>query len=135
MAGDGRRPDGKALVKRFFYYWVPIAVYCLLIFLQSSYPSPEQTPDLPFMDKIMHTAGYAVLAFLFYRGFRTLRIGNRAVLLIFLSSMSATLYGLSDEFHQHFVVYRDADVMDVAADTLGSIIGAWGAWFYYKSMH
>ena len=134
-AEDGPRLDGNVLVKRFFYYWAPIVVYCLLIFLQSSYPSLEQTPDLPFMDKILHGGGYALLGFLFYRALRTLRIGGRTFLLVFISSILSTLYGLSDEIHQHFVIYRDADLMDVVADMLGSVIGSVGAWVYYKSMH
>jgi VanZ family protein len=129
----GAQPrGGNTLFKRFLYYWAPIVIYCLLIFFQSSYPSLETTPNLPFMDKILHGGGYALLGFLFYRALRTLRIGNRTVLLIFISAVLSTLYGLSDEIHQHFVVFRDADFMDVVADMFGSIIGAWGAFLYYK---
>jgi VanZ family protein len=87
------------------------------------------------MDKILHAGGYALLGFLFYRAYRRLPIGNRTFLLIFLSSISSAFYGLSDEIHQHFVVFRDADFMDVIADMIGSVIGAGGAWVYYKSMH
>ena len=38
----------------------------------------------------------------------------------------ATLYGLSDEFHQAFVAARQADGYDLLADFMGSIIGATG---------
>jgi VanZ family protein len=131
-AGDGQRPDGNVLVKRFFYYWAPIIIYCLLIFLQSSYPSLEQTPNLPYMDKILHGGAYALLGFLFYRALRLMPIGNSTWLLIFISSVLSTLYGVSDEIHQHFVISREADIMDVVADLLGSIIGAWVAWVFYK---
>ena len=46
-----------------------------------------------------------------------------AVSVIFLSILSATLYGISDEIHQHFVPTRSADIWDAAADMLGSIVG------------
>jgi VanZ family protein len=130
-AGAKKRPG----VKSFFYSWAPIIIYCLLIFLQSSYPSLEQTPDLPYMDKILHGGAYALLGFLFFRALRTMRIGNRILLLIFISSLLSTLYGVSDEIHQHFVPSRDADIMDVVADLTGSAMGACGAWLIYKTMH
>jgi VanZ family protein len=38
------------------------------------------------------------------------------------------LYGISDEVHQHFVVARTAETMDVLADALG---GSCGTFLYY----
>jgi VanZ family protein len=128
LAAGANKTSG---VKSFFYYWAPIVIYCLLIFFQSSYPSLEQMPDLPNMDKMLHGSAYALLGFLFYRALRTGRIGSRTVLLIFLSSVLATLYGVSDEIHQHFVIARTADIMDVAADLTGSVIGAFGAHVFF----
>jgi VanZ family protein len=128
LAAGGKKTSG---VQSFFYYWAPVIIYCLLIFLQSSYPSLEKIPDLPNMDKMLHGGAYALLGFLFYRALRTGRFGSRVFLLIFLSSALATLYGVSDEIHQHFVPSRDADIMDVAADLAGSVAGAWGAHVIY----
>ena len=86
------------------------------------------------MDKMLHGGAYALLGFLFYRALRTVHIGNRTVLLIFLSSALSTLYGVSDEIHQHFVIFRNADAMDVAADLVGSIIGAWVAHVFFAKL-
>ena len=47
-------------------------------------------------------------------------------LLITISVIFATLYGVSDEFHQSFVNTRQADGADVLADFVGSIVGAVG---------
>jgi len=43
--------------------------------------------------------------------------------LIILSVLSSSLYGISDEIHQHFVPYRSAEWMDIFADILGSVFG------------
>jgi VanZ family protein len=119
-------------LKYFCYYWAPVIVYCLLIFYQSAYPSFEHTPDLPYIDKVLHCCGYALLGFLCYRALRKSRLCNRTLLLIFLSALISTLYGVSDEIHQHFVIARHADLMDVAADSVGSLFGAWGAYVFFN---
>jgi VanZ family protein len=72
-------------------------------------------------------AAYGVLAALFYRACRLTWPGLHSPLLwLSLSIIFATLYGLSDEFHQSFVNARHADPGDLVADFLGSILGAAG---------
>ncbi len=46
-------------------------------------------------------------------------------MLMLLSALSATLYGISDEIHQSFVPFREADVADVIADTIGAFCGVY----------
>ena len=111
--------------KIFWYYWFPVIIYCGLIFLQSSKPSPENIPDIPYLDKLLHVVAYALLGALFFRAFRTSWIKDKTKLIIVLSILSSSLYGISDELHQHFVPYRNADVMDAVADFLGSIFGSY----------
>ncbi len=109
--------------KYLLYYWLPVFSYCLLIFLQSSYPSPQTVPDVPHMDKFLHFVVYGILGILFFRAYSTLRIKNNVNLLIIISILSSGLYGISDELHQYFVSYREADLMDALANLLGSIGG------------
>jgi len=109
--------------KKFIYYWLPVLLYCLLIFIQSSYPSPENIPNLPYLDKLIHFAVYAILGVLFFRAFRTQRFKENINMVIMLSILSSSLYGMSDEVHQYFVPHRDADIMDFFADVMGSICG------------
>ncbi|UCE53338.1 MAG: VanZ family protein [Desulfobacterales bacterium] len=86
------------------------------------------------MDKALHFVAYGVMGILFYRAYRTLRIKNYRQILILLSVVSASLYGISDEIHQHFIPYRNADLLDVMADILGAICGAYlyGLWASQK---
>jgi VanZ family protein len=112
---------------RFLKYWLPLIVYCLAIFIQSSFPSPVKEPDIPFFDKYLHMLGYALLGVLFCRAYGPLRLGGKYWRAALLSVLSAGLYGISDEIHQYFVPGRSADVMDVAADFVGA---AWGVLLY-----
>lgn len=91
----------------------------------STLPSPPA--DLSFYD--VHIAAYAGLGAVTARatgkGLRD--VSWRAVLgAIVISS----LYGVSDEYHQMFVPGRSFDVLDIVADTIGSVVGASavGAW-------
>ena len=112
-------------VKRFTYYWLPLIIYCLLIYIQSDHPTPGVIPSFKFSDKLLHFAAYAVMGILFYRAYQTLPLKNNSQLLILLSMISASLYGISDEIHQSFVPYRGAQLSDAIADTLGAICGVW----------
>lgn len=110
-------------IHKFLAYWFPILLYCLLIFIQSSHPSPDITPHWPYIDKVLHFIAYALLGALFLRAFNITRIKHHLKLIIILSIILSSLYGISDEIHQSFVPYRTADVMDVIADILGSVFG------------
>ena len=81
-------------------------------------------PQFPYIDKLAHLAAYALLGVLFYRAYRA-HIKNNLKLVMLLSIASSSLYGITDELHQHYVPYRNADWMDVLADVLGSILGVY----------
>jgi VanZ family protein len=110
-------------LKRFAFYWLPLILYCLFIYIQSANPSPEQIPSFPFVDKVLHFVAYGIMGILFYRAYQTLRIKNNIQMLMLLSVVSASLYGISDEIHQSFVPFREAEVADVIADMLGAASG------------
>jgi VanZ family protein len=40
----------------------------------------------------------------------------------------SSLYGVTDEYHQVFVPGRTFDVLDMAADAFGSVVGAGAMW-------
>ncbi|MBN1932636.1 MAG: VanZ family protein [Desulfobacterales bacterium] len=117
--------------KVFLFYWLPLLVFCFLIYFQSSHPAPGSIPHIPHIDKLLHFAAYFILGILFFRAFITLPIRNRIHLLILFGILSSSLYGLSDEIHQYYVPSRDADLLDLSADILGSICGVY---FYYLTV-
>ena len=116
-------------LKHFLFYWLPLIVYCLAIYIQSDLPSIEHIPSFEFSDKVLHFFAYAAMGILFYRAYQTLRIKGDPRMLILVSIVSASLYGVSDEIHQYFVPFRDASIWDVVANTLGAICGVY---LYHK---
>jgi VanZ family protein len=112
-------------------YWLPVVVLCAAIFIQSSFPSPEALPTFPFSDKLMHAAAYGLLAALICRATNSHARWRCRWQRIFLTGViAASLYGLSDEWHQSFVAARSSDAADFLADVAGSIVGSglflWG---------
>ena len=110
-------------LKRFVLRWFPLVLYCLFIYIQSDHPSPEQIPVFPYVDKVLHVTAYGIMGILFFRAYQTLRFKDNMKMLMFLSVVSASLYGISDEIHQSFVPFREAEVADAVADMIGAIIG------------
>ena len=82
-------------------------------------------PDIPYLDKLLHFFAYAVLGALFSRAFKTTRLKDNIRLVIMLSIVTSSLYGISDEVHQYLVPCRNADIMDALADIFGSICGVY----------
>jgi VanZ family protein len=104
--------------------WLLVGSYCLLIFIQSAFPTPGDLPGIPGMDKLAHLLIYLLLSLLFCRayGLTFPRLAVRTLLL--LAWLSTALYGASDELHQAFVAARSADLLDWFADAAGAALGA-----------
>ena len=115
-------------MKQTLLYRLPLMMYCIIIFVQSSFSSLETLPSFAFSDKLMHLVGYALLGALAVRAFKREFRHTPKVRVITYAIVFSTLYGASDEIHQSFVAERTADIMDVAADCLGSSLGAWIFW-------
>ena len=120
-------------MKRFAYYWLPVLLYCLLIFIQSSFPASEHVPDFNFSDKLMHAAAYAVLGLLLYRALNAMDKRILPARLIVLSIFLTALYGASDEIHQYFVPSRSAEFLDFAADAIGGGVGVIAAMVIFRN--
>ena len=107
----------------FLRYHLPLILFCLALFIQSSFPAVELPKSEIFAtDKIAHFSAFAVLCFLF---FYSLNNQNKSVKLkkyaLEFALLFTVLYGISDEIHQSFVPFRDADIFDVIADFLGAL--------------
>ena len=131
---DSTSPIAMSRLKHFAYYWIPVIGYCLMIFIQSSFPASERIPEFDFSDKLLHAGAFALLGLLVYRALnamerRRFTVGG----LVVLSISFTVLYGASDEIHQYFVPSRSAEFLDFAADAIGGIIGVMAGMIIFKS--
>jgi VanZ family protein len=110
-------------LNQFFFYWLPVLVFCLIIFIQSSFPATAHIPEFDFSDKLLHAAVFAVLGILVYRALNAMHNRPSTASLVVLSILITALYGASDEIHQYFVPSRHAEFLDFVADAVGGIIG------------
>jgi VanZ family protein len=94
------------------------------------YISSLHQPPLPqgVSDKPAHAFGYLGLGLVLARalaGGLPPRITLRQAL---VGLLVASLYGITDEWHQHFVAGRTADIADWLSDSIGSAIALFGCW-------
>jgi VanZ family protein len=116
--------------------WVPVAGYMALIFVGSSMPRlPEVAPGTS--DKLLHLIVYAGLGALLVRALAGGWLRTVPVSVAINAFVIATLYGISDEIHQHFVPNREVEALDVIADASGAAIAsaALYAWDIIRGRH
>lgn len=103
--------------------WLPVALYCGMIFYVSSL---EELPDLParFSDKIAHFGVYSGLGWLVARALSQ-GFGLSPLSTVIGASLVCLAYGISDEIHQSFVPGRAVEVGDVLTDFIGGLAGAY----------
>jgi VanZ family protein len=120
-------------MKAWILHWGPAIVLMVLIFIASATPGSE----LPkfgvwdvFVKKGGHMVGYALLAAAY---FHALSSGRHVTRFQFIVAMClATLYAVSDEFHQRFTPGRTASPWDVCIDAVGGFIGL-TVWFLIRT--
>ena len=94
-----------------------------LIFAASSRSDTSAVPSA-IPDKVVHFAVYALLGALILRAVAGGRRSGVTWTSVLVSIVVATLYGITDEWHQSFVPNRTPDAMDVLADLVGASAGA-----------
>ena len=102
--------------------FLALVLYCGFIFwlsAQSKLPSPDIFEN---EDKLHHFLAYFVMGILAWRFFFILNLRREYVFLATFSFCS--LYGLSDEWHQSFVIGRNSSVLDWLADSTGGMLAA-----------
>lgn len=106
--------------------WAPVVAYMALIFALSSVSEPPEPPGA-VSDKGLHFILYAGLAALVVRALaggwrRPVSLG-----VVGLAIAISSVYGASDELHQHFVPPRQMEALDLLADTIGASVAAFGS--------
>lgn len=120
---------------RFIKLWLPVIVWCGLIFFISH--QPDLKSDLPerwdfFFRKLAHMAEFGLLAILFFRGLKGHGAGVGRGLVF--ASVFSLLYAISDEYHQIFIRGRTGSPIDVSIDSIGIIIALLTIWYFYSKM-
>jgi len=102
--------------------WLPVLAYMGLIWFLSSRPISVPLVWIPHRDKLVHLLEYGTLGVLAARAIHgSMRITLRAVLgWAFVLTVG---WGALDEVHQAFVPERSADLLDLAADAVGALLG------------
>ncbi len=104
------------------YGWT--IAWATLLFILSS--TPDLSPPLhvfEWEDKLDHFLAYAPLGWLLMRSMVWHGSSSRKALWLVIAL--GTLYGISDEIHQHFVPGRTMAWTDAVADAVGIALGSW----------
>ena len=105
--------------------WFPVLLWATLIFSFSSIKvSALPHVNIYHIDKIAHFLEFFIFAVLLSSALKETSPRWFPVKILVISAIIASLYGLMDEYHQSFVLYRTPDFFDFVSDALGAIIGA-----------
>jgi len=102
--------------------WVAVTLWAAAIFTVSARPGSTLPGGFSVQG---HLGEYFVLGALLFWALSARRPEWDAVV---LAVILASLYGVTDEVHQHFVAMRTPDVTDWGLDTLGAFLGAMTAY-------
>jgi len=112
---------------------LPAPLIVATLWLLSSQSSLPQPPGLLGWDKLQHFLAYGALGFAIGLwvplGFWQCRPW-RGVL---ITGLVGSAYGAIDEIHQYFVPYRDSNIFDWVANTLGAFLGAFAIMLIMKN--
>lgn len=102
-------------------YWLPVYLYLILIFYlssQSVIPASATLAERFYIRPyLQHVLIYTGLALTIHRATNYSKNNSN-----FLVVFSTTLYGLTDEIHQHFVPGRTFELLDIGMDFLGAVL-------------
>src|SRR5687768_10564791 len=113
-------------LRLFLSLWAPVVLYMALIFALSAQSQPPMPTGVS--SATGHVVGYAGLAVVILRalaGGLPARITPKAAL---GAVAIAVAYGITDELHQMLVPGRTSELIDVAADAMGALLGIGASW-------
>ncbi|MFH1638037.1 MAG: VanZ family protein [Candidatus Woesearchaeota archaeon] len=112
-------------IKYFISYIFPVVFYMAFIFYMSSLAGTSMGgPALFNIDKAYHIVEYFVLSLLLLRLMLHHNVKNPYLYAILLASM----YGITDEFHQLFVPGRHFNIYDILANVIGASLVLFKRW-------
>ena len=109
-----------------------IMVMGIIFFLSNQPGDTIILPDVPDIDKLLHSLIYGVLAAATLYAVPEKRRRNQPIRTGISVILFCLAYGLSDEFHQSFIPGRCSSIWDLGADFLGAVMVV-SVWLYRKS--
>ena len=109
------------------WVWGPAVLLMAVIFGLSAQPDLPAPPG-GMSDVSAHAIVYAGLGVLMLRALSNARWSGVTPRSVAVAIALTVLYGVSDEYHQSFVVGRFAEIRDVIADAVGACGGAAAVW-------
>ena len=106
---------------RLIRLWGPVAAWMAMIFGFSSLQMPPGAGFIP--DWMSHGGVYAGLAALLGRALAG-GVRKAPLRVAVIAAALATVYGVTDEWHQVYVPHRTAEAADVVKDMGGAMVGA-----------
>jgi VanZ family protein len=103
-----------------------------VIFYLSHLPGADIPPLFYGEDKLLHAFVFGILGLFTLGAMKTTPDGYRPFQ-PWLAVILVTVYGVLDEFHQHFVPGRTTDIFDVIADAVGGMLGVWLLYRFIKA--
>ncbi len=109
----------------------PIALLATIAWASSFDEGSPQGPDIVNFDKLAHFFVFGLLATLWFRSTPGPLQSNRRFALAFILTV---LYGIVDEWIQHYNPLRSSDVLDIVADGAGAAaaILVYRSWGLYR---
>lgn len=118
-------------VNRYIKAWLPVALWCGVIFYFSHQPDLSvglsKVWDL-VIAKSAHITEYFILALLLLRALKINKFSGNKKLLI--GAALAVVYACADEWHQIYVIGRNASIIDVGIDSIGVFLAV--LWIKYS---
>jgi VanZ family protein len=106
-----------------FKYWPPVIICAGCIFYSSSLPGTSIPRLFSFQDILFHFFIFLILGLFFSRALKNTFFGISGIKIVIFTFIFTFFYGISDEFHQYFVPYRNASVLDLFVDGFGGLSG------------
>lgn len=107
-----------------------LLLYCAFIFWLSDQTKLPDHALVENQDKLDHFLAYFAMAAFAWRYFAHFSVPRHWHLVIVAAFCS--IYGLSDEWHQSFVVGRESSALDWLADSLGGLCGSLSCYWYAR---
>ncbi len=119
--------------RKYLSLWVPVLLWCALIFVLSGIPNLKTT--FGFWDLVLrkaaHITEYALLFVLLRRAVAGTFVRLNPLSVYSASILFSIIYACSDEYHQSFVATRGPSFSDVLIDSAGVLL-AFALYLYWN---